>query len=190
MVNSNTVVLSCLTIILQGCAAVGFLESNNFDTVVGQGFELEKSGREIAAESRYLKALQLAKESGDKRDIAYAKFYLGSYYRNPNAYNPKKSIRYLNESLQFYANDKAAPIALASYTALTEVYGKEGDEESACTNLRKAQKIYIQKIVLNSDYSPNGEGYKNFFNPVRKKHPFKKFDELIDYYNQELGCRL
>ncbi|MCD6035592.1 MAG: hypothetical protein K0R63_1333 [Rickettsiales bacterium] len=73
---------------------------------------------------------------------------------------------------------------------LMEVYGKEGNKISACSYLRKAKNSYVKEVVPSPKYAPNGEGYKHFFNPIRREHPFKKFDELIDYYNEQLGCNL
>jgi tetratricopeptide (TPR) repeat protein len=188
--HKNSIAL-ILLLWLQGCAAVGYLESNDPKTVILQGFDLEKMNRVIAAEGRYKKGLNLAEANGDARMIAYAKHSLGMFYRNPNAYDAKKSIYYLKESLKFYGKDTTlGPIALSNYTALTEVYSKEGDRKSACLYLKKAQQTYIKKILPNPDFNKPGKGYEHFFNPVRREHPFKKFDELVDYYNQQLACGL
>jgi tetratricopeptide (TPR) repeat protein len=190
MLHRNNIIALFFAFILQGCAWFGFIDSNDYQTVASQGFELQKMARMGPAEERYKKALRLAEASGDSRTIAHARYNLGLLYRHPRAYDAKKSVHYLEKSLRFYANDNAASITTDMYIALTEVYGKEGNNKLACNNLKKAQQTYIQKIVSNSDYAPQGAGYKNFLNPVRRDHPFKKFDELVDYYNQQLACGL
>lgn len=185
----NKTVLLLLLLCLQGCSAVGFVGTNDPRTLLSQGFELEKMNRLGTAESHYFKALRLAKEKDDETLVAAAKYYLGMFYRNPGAYDAQKSISYLKESLKFYGQDaKRGPIASNMYTALTEVYDKEGDKKNACYYLKKAQNTYIKKIIPNPLWNKPEKGYTYFFNPVRNKYPFKKFDELIDYYDQQLGC--
>jgi filamentous hemagglutinin len=66
-------------------------------------------------------------------------------------------------------------------TALTEVYDKKGDKRSACGYLKKLSYTYTNKLITNSQYDP-----KYFYNATGKK--FKTLSELIEYYNQKIGC--
>lgn len=130
-------------------------------------------------------------------EIAFAKYHLGLYYRNPSQYTSffdavkygyiDKSIKYLKESLEFY-KEYPVPFSTDVYTALTEVYDKKGDKKSACFYLTKIQKDYDNKIKPKPKYSPDGQGYRNFYNATGKK--FSTLGELIEYYNNKIGCNI
>jgi tetratricopeptide (TPR) repeat protein len=175
--------------ILGGCSAVGYWNTNDFRTIMGQGFDMEKDNRFFVAHERYSTALKMAEESGDARNIAFAKYRLGTFCRNPNNdskyYSLDNSIKYLKESLGFYES-YPVPFSTDVYTALTEVYDKKGDKRSACFYLRKMQEDYNKKIIPNPKYAPNGIGYKYFYNATHQK--FRTLSELIEYYNQKIDC--
>lgn len=180
-----------ILLVLNGCVAVGYFDSDDYRTVVSQGHEMEKMNRFIPAKERYYKALRIAEKNNDNLRISFAKMYLGTFYRNSSRYNSlyslDLSIKYLKESLEFYET-YPVPFSTDVYTALTEVYDKKGDKKSACFYLNKLQKDYNKKVVSNSKYAPNGKGYKSYYNATGKK--FKFFYELIEYYDNKIGCNI
>lgn len=64
----KTIKIIIISLLLNGCAAYGYLDSDDFDVVVRQGFDMEKNGRFVPAEERYFKALSIAEKKCDNRD--------------------------------------------------------------------------------------------------------------------------